>query len=254
MVLPADILRVGALGACILALIRYMTGIPGEANGRRVVDGQMFWRAAAPDIAKALGGGVSPRTVSATVRELVAAGHVTAIPAEDFYGDRAKAYRASDLPSATSDTGSEQPSADIADRSADIAEHVGRKRHTPSAISADLPIPEELKELSGREKARTARGTRLDPHWMPPRDVITAMRTECPGIDLEAEHRRFVDYWTDQTGTKATKVSWVGTWRNWIRRAAESAPRGARPGTSTSDHRVAQVQALKATQPRLELR
>lgn len=65
------------------------------------------------------------------------------------------------------------------------------------------------------------RGTRLDPQWIPPQDAIDAMKVECPLVDLKAEHRKFVDYWTDQTGAKGVKASWVGTWRNWIRNAAE---------------------------------
>jgi hypothetical protein len=50
------------------------------------------------------------------------------------------------------------------------------------------------------------------------------MQTECPTVDFRAEHRKFIDYWTDRTGKDATKVSWDGTWRNWIRRAAEQTP------------------------------
>lgn len=120
-----DLGRVGSLGACILALVRYMTALPSETDGRRVVDGQTWWRASAPDIAEALGGGLSPRTVSDKVKQLTKSGDLTAVPTQDFYGDRAKAYRASDLPSA------------------DIAEHVGRKRHTTSADIADLPSIEK---------------------------------------------------------------------------------------------------------------
>jgi len=59
---------------------------------------------------------------------------------------------------------------------------------------------------------------------MPDRDVIDAMRTECPYVDLEAEHRKFCDYWAAKAGSGATKVDWNATWRNWIRRAGEDAP------------------------------
>jgi hypothetical protein len=65
-------------------------------------------------------------------------------------------------------------------------------------------------------------GTRLDPEWMPKQSTIDAMKVECPHVDLQAEHRKFVDHWTDKTGKDATKRTWDGTWRNWIRRAAES--------------------------------
>ncbi len=166
-VLPADVGQVGALGACVLALVRYVTSLPGEINGRRMVDGEMWWRASAPDIAEALGDGLSPRTVSGTVRTLTNIGALTAIPTQDFYGDRAKAYRAPDLPSAKCDTGSDLPSADIADRSADIAEHVGKIRHTTSADIADLPSIGELEELSEGENARATDAEPLDVELVP---------------------------------------------------------------------------------------
>jgi hypothetical protein len=246
----ADIGRAGSMGANILALVRYVTALPGEANGRRLVDGEMWWRASAPDIAQALGGGgVSPRTVSWTLRELVKIGDLVAIPAQDFYGDRANAYRAPDQPSARSDTGSDVPSADI-------AEQLGKIRHTTSANIADVPLLlENSEEHSVGEKARTARGTRLDPDWEPPREVVEQMHAECPNVDLRAEHRKFVDYWTDKTGKDATKVSWDGTWRNWIRKESDFRQRSgpARNGRSTADQRVEQAQALKNQPSRLEL-
>lgn len=252
MVLPADVGRVGVLGAVILAAVRYMTGLPGEANGRRVIDGEIWWRASYDGIAQAVGG-VPVRTVGSTVSRLLETGDLTAIPVQDFYGDRAKAYRASDLPSAEIDTGSDLPSAESADRIGRNGRAARPIQPSTSAEFADLPSVGELEEPSGGKKPRT-RGTRLDPDWIPPGDVIDQMRSECPGVDLQAEHRKFVDYWTDQTGVKAAKQSWVGTWRNWIRRAAEdSRSRGPRNGISTADQRFAQTQALKDTSPRLEL-
>lgn len=153
-VLPADIGRVDALGACILALVRYVTGLPGETNGRRMVDGEMFWRASHDDIGQALGGAVSRRTVSAAVRKLRDNGDLLAIPTQDFYGDRAQAYRVSDLPLARSDQGSDVPLADIAHRLADIAQHVGKIRPSTSADIANLPSVVELEELEKNARAR----------------------------------------------------------------------------------------------------
>ncbi len=70
---------------------------------------------------------------------------------------------------------------------------------------------------------RATKGTRLDPSWIPDPDLIAAMRAERPDVDMEAEHRVFVDYWIAQPGTKGTKLDWAATWRNWIRRAKPSA-------------------------------
>jgi hypothetical protein len=54
---------------------------------------------------------------------------------------------------------------------------------------------------------------------MPSPGLIAQMRSECPAIDVKAEHLKFVDYWCSKSGKDATKVDWVRTWRNWIRNA-----------------------------------
>lgn len=84
------------------------------------------------------------------------------------------------------------------------------------------------------------RGTRLSADWIPSSDLIAEMKAECPHVDLKLEHAKFVDYWTDKTGKDATKLSWDGTWRNWIRRAAESRPtlRAVGATNSTVDDKV----------------
>ena len=92
----------------------------------------------------------------------------------------------------------------------------------------------------GREAAQARparkRATRLPEGWMPDRDVIEAMRTECPYVDLEAEHRKFADYWAAQPGQKGVKADWNATWRNWVRRAGENVPARApgRPAAARS--------------------
>lgn len=86
------------------------------------------------------------------------------------------------------------------------------------------------------------RGTRLEPNWIPSEEAIAAMKTECPHVNLEAEHRKFVDYWTDKTGKDATKISWDGTWRNWMRRAESQTPQGRPVGV----HKLRAVSELAA--------
>ena len=110
------------------------------------------------------------------------------------------------------------------------------------------PIREPVRESSAANaaaqqpgpSASTARGTRLPDGWMPKPETIQQMRDECPGVNLEAEHRRFMDYWADQPGAKGRKVRWDSTWRNWIRRANEDTRRGSR---QTVDQRRADALA-----------
>ena len=87
---------------------------------------------------------------------------------------------------------------------------------TPSPHSL-LPTPAAQEPAGARKRA-----TRIPDGYMPSPDLIETMRAECPKVDLEAEHRKFVDYWRAKAGKDATKLDWDATWRNWIRRAKES--------------------------------
>jgi hypothetical protein len=50
-------------------------------------------------------------------------------------------------------------------------------------------------------------------------------RDKVPDVDVERMTDAFIDYWQDKPGKDATKLSWVGTWRNWMRREQEKAER-----------------------------
>lgn len=86
------------------------------------------------------------------------------------------------------------------------------------------PDPTHI-EVTKVTSSLSKRGTRIDPEWMPDADLIQQMRDECPGVDLEKEHRIFIDYWIAQSGQKGVKLDWAATWRNWMRRKV--ADRGA---------------------------
>ena len=62
---------------------------------------------------------------------------------------------------------------------------------------------------------RLGRGSRLPDDWQP--------RVE-DGTD-ELELAKFRDHWKAAPGQRGVKLDWDATWRNWLRRAAESKPK-----------------------------
>lgn len=93
------------------------------------------------------------------------------------------------------------------------------------------------------QSAPAARGTRLPDNWIPDNDTIAEMSQRFPHVNLKAEHEKFTNYWQSTAGAKGRKANWPATWRNWIIRAAEQAPRNGnrvngRPPESTIDNNV----------------
>ncbi len=150
---PDDIARVGPVGACILALVRYVTSLPGESNGRRMADGSMWWRASHADMGRSLGG-LPHDTVRRTLVKLKKSGDLLAMPAQEFYGDKAQAYRAPDQPLRESASGSDQPLRESASPITRKCVTSLRESASPGdAKVRHVPLFEELEE-EGREGAR----------------------------------------------------------------------------------------------------
>ena len=70
---------------------------------------------------------------------------------------------------------------------------------------------EKEKEREGEAK----RATRLPTNWTP--------RLEDGTDELELD--KFRDHWKAAPGQRGVKLDWDATWRNWLRRAAESKPK-----------------------------
>lgn len=99
------------------------------------------------------------------------------------------------------------------------------------------PIPQPSSPTSnkvGKEGPRK-RGSRLNPMFIPSDESRTKILAECPHVDLRREHAKFIDYWTDQPGARGVRVSWDGTWRNWMRRAADEDARKPRSRQQETD-------------------
>lgn len=110
-----------------------------------------------------------------------------------------------------------------------------------------------------RAARSTTTATRIPEGFVPTEEMRRWFADEklAAVIDGKAEHEKFVDYWLGAPGLKGRKLDWPATWRNWMRTAAERAPR--RVGTavtqyggvftakpSTTDQRVAQTLAMGA--------
>jgi hypothetical protein len=127
----------------------------------------------------------------------------------------------------------------------------------PTGSASTSPTPLLLTPTpSSNSKESGARGSRLPEGWEPSRDLVAQMRSECPHVDLRSEHAKFTDYWAAVPGAKGRKADWDATWRNWIRRASENAPRrqqAANGKVSASDAAFAAAQALKTPINGMEL-
>lgn len=90
-----------------------------------------------------------------------------------------------------------------------------------------LPLTNHQEPSTPSSSTRDARGTRLAGDWVLTNQwraeahqaaIKAKLRLTDEEIDVEAD--KFRDHWHSQPGSKARKLDWLGTWRNWIRRAA----------------------------------
>lgn len=68
---------------------------------------------------------------------------------------------------------------------------------------------------------RTTKATRLPEPFRVTAEMLAWAREDVPRVDLRAETAKFVDYWRSTPGTRARKLDWPATWRNWMRTADE---------------------------------
>lgn len=113
----------------------------------------------------------------------------------------------------------------------------------PDPVSKDTE--REASQAPPTPKTKANRGARIPEGWTPTGDLIQAMTNECPATDQRAEHRKFVDYWASQPGAKGVKLDWNATYRNWIRRANENAPK---TGNRSTDRMITGFDAMAGYQ------
>lgn len=114
-------------------------------------------------------------------------------------------------------------------------ERRGEEIYTPSiegvGDSADAPAPSK-------------RGTRLPDAFTVTADMRAWAATTTPTVDVDVATAKFCDYWRAQPGQRGTKLDWIATWRNWLRRDAEDAAR--RGGYRSQDQIMRDMQAKAA--------
>jgi len=95
-----------------------------------------------------------------------------------------------------------------------------------TADAVQNPMPREKERERDTTTAPRKRGTRIPDDF----SVTVELRQWATDnglghLDLEAITAEFVDYWVGVAGAKGVKLDWPATWRNWIRRKSEDAPR-----------------------------
>jgi hypothetical protein len=153
--------------------------------------------------------------------------------------------------------GKTPPRSDQAEQDVSAGEPRGGKT-PPRSLLEDQEKTNTKTSSSLRAARSTMTATRLPDGFMPDEKMRAWFADEklAAVIDGRIEHEKFVDYFAGAPGVKGRKVDWPATWRNWMRTAAERAPR--RPGNalapisgapykpSTTDARISQGMALAA--------
>jgi uncharacterized protein YdaU (DUF1376 family) len=126
-------------------------------------------------------------------------------------------------------------------------------RHARAATSSQAPLPTPQAPETAQPEVAPSGGSRSSPRptrkappdFAPSPEMRTWAKANAPGVNVDAEAEKLRDH------TFATARSdWDGTFRNWLRKAAEHAPRnGGKPQQPTSE-RDAEAMRLLGIDPR----
>ncbi len=82
-------------------------------------------------------------------------------------------------------------------------------------------IKSSLRSQEDQPKEKSKRATRLPNDWVPTQEFWKVAKELKPNLDdrrLQEIASTFRDYWISRGGAGATKLDWLATWRNWIRK------------------------------------
>jgi hypothetical protein len=107
-----------------------------------------------------------------------------------------------------------------------------------SGGNADVCPDEEEKNrsLQGKQKKENKKGSRLlSGARISDEQRSAAVECGCPPDRVDAVWTEFVGYWSDIPGQKGCKLTWNGTWRNWVNRIFGKANNGHAVSNNRAD-------------------
>lgn len=94
-----------------------------------------------------------------------------------------------------------------------------RSERSSSERSSVITPLKGRSDVGDVDTAPRKRGSRIPDRFILSAEMKAWAADEVPGLDVVAHTREFVDFWRAKSGRDATKVDWVATWRNWMRKA-----------------------------------
>ena len=109
-------------------------------------------------------------------------------------------------------------------------EHLHRTPTESPSVDSHLGLVQQRAEArpTTDDAKPKRRGTRIPSDFAVTAEMTAWAAQNVPLVDVVAETDRFRDYWTAVSGQRGTKLDWVATWRNWMRRANDDRSRGRR--------------------------
>jgi hypothetical protein len=120
-----------------------------------------------------------------------------------------------------------------------------------SGGNADVRPNEEEKNrsLQGKKKKENKKGSRLlSGARISDEQRAAAIECGCPPDRVDAVWTEFVDYWSDIPGQKGCKLTWNGTWRNWVNRIFGKTNNGHATSKNRSDTTAGRATARELDQ------
>jgi hypothetical protein len=114
-------------------------------------------------------------------------------------------------------TGFEDTASDAASRSRRVVVT------SSSTEGAATHKPQTTTRIPSAQAPERKRASRIPDDFAVTAEMVAWANEHTPGVDGRYETAKFVDYWRAKSGRDATKLDWIGTWRNWMRNASERA-------------------------------